>query len=817
MRRLFPFLVFVAGLPGAAAPPPAMSSASQLTPTAETLEIEFVAPGLEQPGHALFVALGAPPVGGSARVPHGPGREGSAVFLPFAAERLYVVRSTETALAASWREWRQGAWSGPLEVKPEFTARRGPGRLGLRVRLAALGRPRPAELRVAVWAKRLGPHEGWGELLPDAALGVRGGAGDQYLDRARVVVAGPAPTVRVERRPGAGAERVRIYQLLPRLFANTNETRRPHGTLAENGVGKFAGINAAALAAIRALGCTHVWLTGVLSQATATDYAALGLPADDPDLLKGLAGSPYAIRDYFDVCPDYAVEPAARQAEFRALVERAHAAGLKVLLDFVPNHVARSYRSTVRPELSFGAEDDRTRFFAPGNNFFWLPPEVPGGGPPLRLPTVAADGAWLSPTCRVLQAGDGLFPPERVHGRVTGNNAVTWRPGPDDWYETVKLNYGYDFTTGRRAYPHAEAPAAPLPDTWRKMDAVLAHWQAQGVDGFRCDMAHLVPPEFWAWALARARQRVPGTFFAAEAYDNDPMKVGSGEVRTELLAAGFDAVYDDPSYKVLKGLYEGPRWANDLDGVHGAVGQEFFFHNALRYAENHDEVRLAGRGQWGGHGAAVGRPVSALLYGLARGPVLLYAGQEVGEPAEGAEGYGGDDARTTIFDYWSLPELAKWVNDLRYDGGRLSPAQVELRAFYARLLALVGEPAFRDGEFFGLNYAHRDEPGFGRLPGETASGHWLYAFLRSDLASGQRCLVVINLHPTATLRDVQVRLPPEALAFTGLAAEDRLELTEQLSTAGRLRLVAARAGAGVALPEIPPLTPYYFALQKTAP
>ncbi len=793
-----------------------MTSPSRVTLTAETIEIEFSAPGLDEPGHALFVALATQPVGGSARVPHGQGREGSAIFLPFLAHRLYTVRKTETALAASWREWRQGAWTGPLDVKPEFIARREPGRLGMSVRLAALGRPLPKELRVAVWAKRLGDNDGWGALLADLPLGVRGGVGDQYLDRAWVVDAA-AQTVRLEGRRGGGAERVRIYQLLPRLFSNTNETRRPNGTMAENGVGKFAEIDAAALAAIRALGCTHVWLTGVLAQATATDYAALGLPADDPDLLKGLAGSPYAIRDYFDVCPDYAVEPQARLAEFRALVERAHAAGLKVLLDFVPNHVARSYRSTVRPELTFGVADDRGRFFDPRNNFFWLQPDSPGGGPPLRLPTVAEDGGWLSPTCRVLQAGDGCFDPERQHGRVTGNNVATWRPGPDDWYETVKLNYGYDFTTGQRAYPHAEAPSAPIPDTWLKMDAVLAYWQAQGVDGFRCDMAHLVPPEFWAWALARARQRVPGTFFAAEAYDNDPMKVGPGNVMLDLLSAGFDAVYDDPSYKVLKGTYEGPRWANDLDGVLGAVEREFFFQNALRYAENHDEVRLAGRAQWGGHGPNVGRPVSALLYGLARGPVLLYAGQEVGEPAEGAEGFGGDDARTTIFDYWSLPELAKWVNGHRYDGGRLSTAQQELRAFYARLLRLVGEPAFRDGEFFALNYANRDNPRFGRLPGETASGHWLYAFLRSDLASGQRFLVVVNLHPSATLRDVEVRLPAEALAFIGLRGEQRLALSERLSTEGRLQLEAARADAGVTIPEMPPLTPYYFALQKAAP
>ena len=194
-----------------------------------------------------------------------------------------------------------------------------------------------------------------------------------------------------------------------------------------------------------------------------------------------------------------------------------------------------------------------------------------------------------------------------------------------------------------------------------------------------------VPPEFWAWAIARARARKADVFFAAEAYDNDPAKVTKGNVMTALLNAGFNAVYDDPSYKALKAIYDGNKWANDIDGL---FGDDLLFHRSLRYAENHDEVRLAGAGQWGGVGAEVGRPVAAILYGLSRGPVLLYSGQEVGEPARGAEGFGGDDARTTIFDYWAMPELAKWVNGHRYDGGRLAPEQKKLREFYARLLEI---------------------------------------------------------------------------------------------------------------------------------
>jgi hypothetical protein len=172
------------------------------------------------------------------------------------------------------------------------------------------------------------------------------------------------------------------------------------------------------------MGFTHIWVTGVLQQATATDYADIGEPADDPDLLKGVAGSPYAIRDYFDVSPDYADDPAKRREEFKAMIDRIHAKGMKVLIDFVPNHVARSYGSNVKPELSFGANDNRDKFFDPKNNFYYLAGEVEigGSGPPLRLPTVDGNGRATSPTVQAVGGGDGLFDGEKEFGRVTGND-----------------------------------------------------------------------------------------------------------------------------------------------------------------------------------------------------------------------------------------------------------------------------------------------------------------------------------------------------------------------------------------------------------
>ena len=583
-----------------------------------------------------------------------------------------------------------------------------------------------------------------------------------------------------------------IYQLLPRLFGNTVETRRTNGTIRENGCGKFADINEAALASLKATGFTHLWLTGVLEQASGTAYP--GRPADDPDILKGLAGSPYAIKDYFDVCPDYALDPARRLDEFKALLDRCHGHGFKVIIDFVPNHVARSYHSNVRPDLSFGEDDDRGCFFARDNHFYYLRESDPGGGPPLKLPTTAIPGCT------------GLFPQERDMGRVSGNNVISWAPSIHDWYETVKLNYGHDFTRGRDTshLPGPDAPPAEVPRTWRTMDEVLAYWQAMGVDGFRVDMAHMVPMEFWHWSVKRARERAPGVFFAAEAYDNDPAKLTDAHVLDELLRAGFDAVYDDPVYDALMELYDGSnKWANDLDQLTFTGAR---FHRSLRYAENHDEVRLASPKEWGGLGMAVGRPVTAVLFGMGRGPLMIYSGQEVGEPAAGSEGFGGDDARTTIFDYWSMPEFVKWVNGHRYDGGRLSPEQRELREWYGKLLRLTSEPAFTRGEFYGLNHANKENSAFGRIDGETCSGHWLYAYLRRDPGSGQAFLVIANFHGTAAMEDLRVIIPHHALGWLEISLDREVCFQDRLaSDASSSAQAAILPDQGVLLPGLPPL------------
>jgi glycosidase len=776
----------------------------------------------------VYLVLGTRCEVGAAVLPFSRYAEGSTVVLPFQADLLLSAEIGDREIVAFLRRWERWRWS-EREQTHAFAVTEHNGEFVFRIPRALVGDA--TAINFVSYTKDLNANNGWGWLWGCSDRTVDSGMGDKYIPHYHELRLGADAPLTCRSRDDSADSRIRIYQLFVRLFGNTNKTRKQNGTLAENGVGKFADINDAALRSIKEMGFTHIWLTGVLQQATATDYSECGQPADDADLLKGLAGSPYAIKDYFDVCPDYAEKPAERLKEFAQLIDRLHARQLKAIIDFVPNHVARSCDSCVKPDFNFGtcggggAGDDVTKFFDPHNNFFYLTPDA--NGPPLRLPT-CRDGVPISPTCQVPGVKcDGLFKGEKTFGRVTGNNVVSWMPHLNDWYETVKLNYGFDFTDSSksvREYPSAWAPEKPIPDTWKKMDQIIAYWQAMGVDGFRCDMAHLVPPEFWSWVVAQARARRPDVFFMGEAYDDDPSKVpgsdpvvsglnwGRGNVLFDLLNAGFDAVYDAPAYRALKRIYDGSGWANDIDH---AIADDFICHNSVRYAENHDEVRLAAPSEWGGAGMDVGRPVSAILYGLSRGVVMLYNGQEVGEPAAGAEGFGGDDARTSIFDYWSMPELVKWVNAHQYDGAHLSPQQRSLRSFYSRLINLVGEPAFRDGKFFPLNPGNRDNPAFGRLPGEEASGHWLYAFLRYDVSLAQRFLVVANLHSTILFQNIRVLLPTAALKFLDLEqqpSETTLKLMERLGVrgTGTIATIGAATSSGVPITELPPLSAFYF-------
>lgn len=548
-----------------------------------------------------------------------------------------------------------------------------------------------------------------------------------------------------------------IYQLFVRHFANFTRGGKPWGTKEENGCGTFNGVSDKALEALARMGVTHIWLTGVLRHATRTSYPSL--PAEPDCIVKGIAGSPYAVTDYYDVDPDLAENPAARMEEFRALLARCRSWGMVPMLDFIPNHVSRHYHSADNP---LGESDNKSCFFARDNAFYYLSPQ--NSDEPLILPA-------------------GEYTPERGCGRVTGNNAETWTPSVFDWYETVKLNYGSDYRHGYHAadaLPGLMAPAAYLPRTWHAMDRVLAYWQNMGVGGFRCDMAHMIPLPFWRWAIAQSRLRDESVFFMAEAY-NDHMKLCGDDVMTALLAAGFNGVYDCSSYQALRAMYEGGAWANDLDRVQNPdlpMAQ-----GGVRYIENHDEPRVASPVCWGGVGQRVMPAVMVAQYTSTQGPVLVYNGQETAERAEGPSGFGGDNGRTSIFDYTSLPRFQDWTNDGAFDGALLPLELRALRSFTATLLPLLQHPAISKGSFYGLNWANLDNPHFGRLSGESSSGHRIYAFLRHHRKSKSTVLVVCNFDPEREMC-IRVRIPRHAQEWA--FKKDGEQLFEDLLQPGEI-------------------------------
>lgn len=467
-----------------------------------------------------------------------------------------------------------------------------------------------------------------------------------------------------------------IYQMMTRLFGNQTTTNKAYGTLEENGVGKFNDINETALKGIKELGTTHVWFTGVLEHATLSDNTKLGIPLDDADVVKGRAGSPYAIKDYYDVNPDLAVDIKNRVQEFEQLINRTHAQGMKVIIDFVPNHVARFYKSEAKPEgvKDLGEGDDNAVSFKPSNNYYYLP------------------GQNFQPPSRYNSLGANSFPNEdhkfdENPAKVTGNDQFTATPTINDWFETVKLNYGVDIQNARAKH------FDPIPGTWEKMRDILVYWANKNVDGFRCDMAEMVPVEFWNWAIPQVKAVNSEIIFIAEIYN-------PAEYKNYIQTGHFDFLYDKVQlYDTLRLLMNRKLNTLAIDQIQKSLAG--INNNMVHFLENHDEQRIASPffagDYWKGAPALV---ISALID---RGPMMIYFGQEVGEPGAGSEGFGGEDGRTTIYDYWGVPQHQKWVNGGKYDGGALTPDQKQLRQFYSDVLTFAAtNKAIANGDYYDL-------------------------------------------------------------------------------------------------------------------
>ena len=533
------------------------------------------------------------------------------------------------------------------------------------------------------------------------------------------------PTDAMKKAPG----KIIIYQMLTRLFGNKVAMNKPYGTIAENGVGKFNDITDGALRSLKEMGITHVWYTGVIEHAVLTDYTEFGIPLDDADVVKGRAGSPYAIKDYYDVNPDLAENVPDRMKEFDALVQRTHAQGMKVIIDFVPNHVARAYKSDAKPPntIDLGETDDDSLAFSPNNNFYYLPGQsfvVPRGYNSL--------GPYSFPT------KDGKF--DETPAKVTGNDQFTPSPGVNEWFETVKLNYGVDIRNDRKTY------FDPVPDTWNKMRDILLFWTGKNVDGFRCDMAEMVPVEFWNWVIPKIREVKPDIIFIAEVYNPD-------QYRSYIEQGRFDYLYDKVLlYDTLRLLVNGQRKAVDVAQVQKRL--EGINHHMLHFLENHDEQRVASKQFAGGPWKAL--PAMVISATIDRGPVMIYFGQEVGEPGNDAEGFSGDDGRTTHFDYWGVPEHQKWMNDGNFDGGQLSMEQKQLRQFYSDILNLArSNPAVAEGEFLDLTAYNVS---LGNIDDKV------HVFLR--FYEDERLLIVNGFNNAD--KEVRIRIPPHAIPAMGL-------------------------------------------------
>lgn len=531
-----------------------------------------------------------------------------------------------------------------------------------------------------------------------------------------------------------------IYQLLPRLFGNQQSKNIAYGTIEQNGTGKFNDISFKALDGLKELSVTHVWYTGVVAHASLTDYSAFGIKPDDADVVKGRAGSPYAIRDYYDVDPDLAVDVKNRMAEFEALISRTHQKELKVLIDFVPNHVARHYHSLAKPAgvEDFGFRDDVNKSFSPANDYYYVP------GKPFVVP--ANEGQPNALTA----LKDGQF--EENPAKATGNNVFSQSPSNGDWYETVKLNYGVDYGNGEKKY------FEPIPPVWTKMRDILVYWAGKGVDGFRCDMAEMVPVAFWVWVIPEVKKQYPNLIFIGEAYNPAVYK--------EYLYTGhFDYLYDKVGlYDGLKKLIRNEPGASvkDISKV-WQVESAGFGDKMLRFLENHDEERIASAGFAGN--AAYAIPAMVVSATLSAGPVMLYFGQEVGEPGKGVEGFGGEDNRTTIFDYWGVPEHQKWMNKGAFDGGLLNPEQQKLRAFYQQLMKVSGTAeAVLKGDIL-------------EVPLQTERA---YAFIR--YSGNQRLLVVANFDRNQSIIQ-ELNVPENLLKGRNITqAVDLLTGTENAHT-----------------------------------
>jgi glycosidase len=569
--------------------------------------------------------------------------------------------------------------------------------------------------------------------------------------------------------------KVVIYQVFTRLFGNQQTANIPWGSRDQNGVGKFEDFNDKALEGIKQLGVTHIWYTGVPHHALVADYSAHGISGDDPDVIKGRAGSPYAVKDYYNVNPDLARDPAKRMDEFRALLARSHKHGLKVMIDIVPNHVARAYRSSGAPAgvRDFGADDNTSVEYARNNDFYYVP------GQPFRVPAWPADYRVLNGEAH--PQADGRFAENPA--KWTGNGSRAAQPKFDDWYETVKINYGVK-PDGSADFPRLPADYADkdwrahyafwqgkdVPASWIKFRDITQFWLAQGVDGFRYDMAEMVPVEFWSYLNSAIKNTNPQATLLAEVYNPK-------QYRDYLHLGKMDYLYDKVDfYDHLKLVMQGKAGTDRLVDIQTQYAD--IEPHLLHFLENHDEQRIASAPFAGD--ARKGLPAMVVSATIGTAPTMLYFGQDVGEKGDGDAGF-GKASRTSIFDYWGVPAHQRWMNNGKFDGGALTPAEKALRADYVRLMQITRNAPALMGDYVDLHKGNTGNTGY---DGE------LFSYARYN---AKQKLVIVSNFSASNSKRFTLRLPPPLLAEWRLRDGD-YRLKDQLGNAKSRLQVANMMG-----------------------
>ena len=581
-----------------------------------------------------------------------------------------------------------------------------------------------------------------------------------------------------------------VYQVFTRLFGNKNTTNKPWGTIEENGVGKFNDFTDKALTEIKNLGVTYIWYTGVPHHALVRDYTKIGISNDDPEVIKGRAGSPYAVKDYYNVNPDLAVNPEKRLEEFDALIARTHKNGLKLIIDIVPNHIARKYEGKNNPKgvRDFGADDDKTVEYARDNNFYYIPNQ------PFQVP---ASDSYKPLNGEKNPLIDGKF--DENPAKWTGNGSRLAKPDINDWYETVKINYGIrpdgskDFTElpagfDKKSYKEHFAfwKDKSVPGSWKKFRDIALYWTAKGVDGFRYDMAEMVPYEFWSYMNSAIKMKNPKAFLLAEVYNPN-------EYRNYIHLGKMDYLYDKVAfYDKLKEVVQGKSLPDPISDIQKNMAD--IEHHMFHFLDNHDEQRLASP-EFAGS-PEKGKPLMVVSALISTSPTMIYFGQEVGEAGNENGGF-GTHSRTSIFDYVGVPNHQRWMNNGKFDGGQLSQSEKDLRDFYKRLLNFTIKSPALMGKFKEIQTENRQNTK------NYDSG--IYSFVRW---SNVQKLIVITNFSWLTKSSFNLKVPADIIKKWNLK-NGSYKLKEQLYNTKNASLKVEN-GIGTINIEINPLESFVF-------